>query len=862
MKIGALDYLIKPFEPDKMIPMILGIYEDFEAAKGLQKEVGAIVLCGGTDYYDPKTGKNTYGYGVYPNVLTSIEFERMLSGSGPQHGRLYRPFDGKPVKKIGWVQCVGSRDLQTDADFCSNICCMYAIKEALLAKEKSPEDIETTIFYMDMRTFEKPFQRYRETAENENGVRFIRGRIHSITQNKEGDLFIRYADQTGTIQEVELDLMVLSIGQRPAGSAADLSKIADLEMNPWGFIQTEDFSLCRTKQEGIIVGGAYSGLKDISNSVIQASAAALLASRVLHTSGGGIMPEVSETESAVDVSRERPRILTLICTCGETILNDDNIEELARKLKKDPSVQWVEFLGQTCTETGWKELVERVKDYHPNRVLIGACFPYVYAQKLGELGELTGLSPSLMDVVDIRKPLFYYKDGDRNDREDIILGALEIGIAKLKHMNPFPVATIPVQQQALVVGGGIAGMAAALAIADHGFHVDLVEKGDNLGGNLKWLKHTIEGLSMSSLLEEHITKVEKHGLIDVHVASKVVSSFGEVGTFMTTFENAEGTIKTTEHGVTILATGGGEAPASSYGYGSHEFVVTQKELALALDEKQIDPANLNSIVMIQCVGSREEPRNYCSRICCASSLKHALEIKKINPDANIYILYRDMMAFGFLESYYTQARKAGIIFIQYDPTEKPEARFEGDFAYISTIDPILGKRVEIEADMLVLATGIIPDLPADLAETFGATLDSDGFFQEAEFKWRPVDALKEGVFACGLAHSPRSVLETIATAEAAAQRALRILHHKKLPAGKVVATVRHALCSLCERCIETCPYGARTLDVTLGKVMVNPAMCQGCGDCATVCPNSASVVYGFVDQQIFDMIDSVFQNAG
>ena len=402
-------------------------------------------------------------------------------------------------------------------------------------------------------------------------------------------------------------------------------------------------------------------------------------------------------------------------------------------------------------------------------------------------------------------------------------------------------------------------MTTALAIADHGFQVDLVEKDETLGGNLSWLQRTLEENTIKTFLEETVLKVEKHPLIRVHSQSRVISSYGHVGRFYTTVEDKTNVPFTIEHGVTILATGGTEATTTSYNFGTCEAIVTQKELEQKLADNTLDPGQLKSVVMIQCVDSRQEPRNYCSRICCASALKHALYLKEQNPDIAINILFRDIMTYGFTESYYTQARKAGVIFIQYDVTEKPRVSVTNGSVQVTAFEPIMGQKVKIDADLVALATGIVPRLPKDLAEAFGVTIDQDGFFEEAEPKWRPVDSIKEGVFACGLAHSPRNIAESIATAEAASQRALRILSHERMPAGKVVAEVRHSLCSLCELCIETCPYGARIYDLDLEKVLINAAMCQGCGSCATACPNSASILSGFSDRQMLDIIDAALE---
>ena len=871
MKIGALDYLIKPFDIEILTPKILQIYEDLEASQGRQIEVGSMVLCGGTSYFDPAEGKNTFGYKNFPGIVTSLEFERIISGTGPCQGRLVRPDDGRPIKKIAWIQCVGSRDLQTNADFCSNICCMHAIKEAVVAKEISGGQLETTIFYMDMRTFGKSYQRYRDEAEKNHGVRFERGRVHSVivddsNGDARGDLSARYVDAAGSVNEECFDLVVLSVGQRPVTGTAELAEMLDVSLNPWGYCQTEPFSMTRTKREGIVLGGAYSGLKDISESIIQASAAALSASRVIHNAGGSLAPEAIPVPEQAYLMRQLPRILIAICTCGDTLSEFVKQQGPVSLLESDPMVSGIEFIERTCTASGWETLVELVEKHKPNRVLIGACLPYVYARKIRELSRQFGLDPSLVDVVDIRSPAFSVlnreKEADPGQIVAMIESALLTGLAKLKRVNPSPVPTVRVHQRALVVGGGIAGMTSALAIADHGFEVNLIEQGEQLGGNLTWLQSTLEGHAIKRLLDETVMKIEKHPLIQVHTRTQVVGSYGQVGNFYTSIEDEEGSADTLEHGVAILATGGTEATTSSFNYDKSEAIITQKEFEEKLDNNTIDPGEIESVVMIQCVDSREEPRNYCSRVCCASALKHALALKEKNPEVAIYIFYRDMMSYGFTETYYTQARKADVIFIQYDVDEKPEvvvpddAESAGKAVQVIAYDPILGKKVQIDADLLVLSTGIVPDLHTDLAASFGASVDQDGFFQEAESKWRPVDSLKEGVFACGLAHSPRSVTEAITTAEAAAQRSLRILSQKYLSSGKIVAKVRHSLCSLCERCIDACPYSARTFDSDLEKILVNPVMCQGCGSCAAVCPNGASVLEGFQEEQMFEIIDA------
>jgi heterodisulfide reductase subunit A len=860
MKIGALEYLMKPFDPDTLVPLVVKLYETVERSGEREVEVGAVVLAAGFGSYDPALGSNTYGYGEYPNVVTSIEFERLISGTGPNEGRLLRPSDGKEISKVAWLQCVGSRDIQADADYCSSVCCMFSIKEALLAKERTHGQVDAAIFYMDMRTFGKNFQRYREKAEKEYNVRFQRSRVHSVEpEGGNGDLRISYTDLDGSGREEIVDLVVLAAGQRPPSGTEPLAEMTGVELNSWGFCQLQAFSLSRTAQEGVLVGGSFSGLRDISESVIQANSASLQASSLIHSKGGGLAEATEQLPEFRDVSRELPRTMVAICTCGDTLAQAANLESVETAVSGLHSVSQVHRIERICTQEGWSQLEEMFNGSEANRLLIGACLPYVYTKKLRELGKTTGLNPALMEVVDICTPAFPNRNSGPEQISQEIRTSIAMGVSKVKGMEPSPPAAILVNQNALVVGGGIGGMSAALAIADHGFGVNLVEKEDELGGNLRALHRTLEGEPPQELLEETILRVEKHHNIQVYKKAQVMHSLGRAGRFLTTIEKEDGGGETLEHGVTVLATGGKEAPTESYGYGQSEAILTQHQLEEKLHGGSINPAELRVVTMIQCVDSREEPRNYCSRICCSSALKNSIYLKDQNPDLDIYVLYRDIMAYGFLENYYNQARQKGVIFIQYSVNDKPRVGVENGQISVGVTDPILGREMAIESDLLVLSTGIVPNGQDKLAQIFEVEVDQDGFFQEAEYKWRPVDFLKEGIFTCGIAHSPRSVTETIAMAEATAQRALRILASDRLNAGAIVAEVRHSLCSLCEKCISACPYGARWRDELNEKVMVDELGCQGCGSCAAVCPNSASVLSGYRDQQMFSVIDAALE---
>jgi heterodisulfide reductase subunit A len=863
MKIGAMDYLMKPFNPDSLVPMVVQLFQKIERAGEKKMEVGAVLFAAGFDSYNPSTGKNTYRYGELPNVVTSIEFERIISGTGTGQGKLVRPTDGKPIQKIAWLQCVGSREPQADADFCSTVCCMFAVKEALLAREKSDGQAETAIFYMDMRTFGKDFQRYKDEAEKVHGVRFVRNRVHTVeSSGQDGTLRLIYSDGEGERHEEKFDLVVLAAGQRPPASTQDLAKLAGLDLNPWGFCKLQDFSLSRTDKPGILVAGSFSGSRDISESVIQASSASLEASRWIHSKGGSLAVEPGTEQTYRDVSRELPRVFIALCSCGHDLEKTVDLQGLAEWVKTQGNAHEAHIVERLCTQEGWEDLKEKITESAANRVLIASCMPYLYASRVRTLAGTIGLDPRLIDVVDLRTPAFSAPSQDKEQIARDLRAALSMSLGKLRGMDPSPLSWKRITQRALVVGGGIAGMTAALGIADHGFKVSLVELSEHLGGNLRERYRTIEGPSPQDFLKETLAKVEKHPNIEIFKKSRVIHSQGQVGRFITTIEKEDGSAQVLEHGVAVLATGGTEAKTTLYGYGESPAVLTQHELEQRLAQGSIRPDGLTGIAMIQCVDSREEPRNYCSRVCCTSALKNALFLKEQNPQVEIVIFYRDMMTYGFLESYYTKARRAGILFVPYDVSRKPEVHFDNGRPSLTALDPILGREVVFRPDLLVLSTGIVPHNAKELAGLFGVELNQDGFFKEAESKWRPVDFLKEGIFMAGLAHSPRSITESVAMAQAAAERALRILSSERLSAGRTVAEVRHTLCSLCERCLDACPYGARWHDEDEDRILVDELMCQGCGSCAAVCPNSASVLRGYRDQQLFEVIDAALAEMG
>ncbi|MGE4297963.1 MAG: 4Fe-4S binding protein [Desulfovibrionaceae bacterium] len=881
---GARRALTRPVDRTRLTPWLDKLYMRLATDETVEIEAASVILATGFDPYNPADNPNGMAdslmYGTHPGVVTAVEFERMLSGTGPHGGagdRLVRT-DGEPVRRVAWLQCVGSRDVKLNADYCSSICCMFSIKEALLAKRtaaKAGHDLDAAIFCMDMRTFGKNYQRYKDEAENEQGVRFVRSRIHSVLPEPPGGgngLLLEWVDDAGKPCREIFDMVVLATGGKPASGTEELAEVTGAARNAWGFIDTRTVSPGRTSRYGVMAAGASSGPKDIAESMLHSGAAALEASRLINLYAP-LREKTPDPEPHYrNVSREAPRTVVALCTSCPTLesaLSAETLEALATRLAELPSVVRVERVSQGCTASGWQQIADIVTETEPNRVLIGACQPYAYVPKLRELGAVVGLNPVLMNVVDIHTMAsqhvkFNGKSGgdaiaEAAERETLlreVYATLSMAAVKLADADPSGLPSpVPVNRVALVVGGGLAGMTAALGIADHGYPVHLVEERDHLGGLAINLRYTLEGDDPVKFMEDLITQVEKHPNITVHRQARISLSTGRAGRFLSLIAMDQGALPV-EHGVTVLATGGSEARVYDFGFRVHKTVLTQLELEHKLASGELDTGALSAVAMIQCFRSREESRNYCSRVCCASAIKNILQLKKRRPDLPVYVFYRDMMTYGFMEQYYTQARKAGAIFFRYERGNRPSVAFEDGKPVITAMDPVMQRKVRIEADLLALSTGIEPNDASEMSELFGVPLTEDGFYQEAESKWRPVDCLKRGVFLCGIALAPGTMRETIASAKAAASRALRILSEKRLVANNVVAEVRDSLCSRCGKCISVCPYGARSHDMEHDRIIVDELLCQGCGSCAAICPNSATVLRGFRDGQIMSVIDA------
>jgi heterodisulfide reductase subunit A len=817
--------------------------------------VGAVILAPGFKPYDP-TRYGAYQYSHLPNVVTGLEFERILAAAGPFSGHMVRPSDHKEPTSIAWLQCVGSRDLNhCDNSHCSAVCCMYAIKEAIIAKEHSHEPLDAAIFFMDMRTPGKEFEKYYWRARDDFGIRFIRSRVHTVDPVAgTDDVAIRYIDESGALKTETFDMLVLSTGLEVPPEVLELGQTLGVEVNANKFADTSSFTPVSTNKPGIYVCGAFQGPKDIPQSVMEASASASAASELLSTARYSLAKK-KPVFAERDVSLETPRIGVFVCHCGINIASVVDVEAVRDYAKTLPYVEYVENSLFACSQDTQELIKDRIKEHNLNRVVVASCTPRTHEPTFQETIKEAGLNKYLFQMANIRDQGSWVHMNVPEAATRRAKDQLRMAVVTAALQPPLQEFDLPITKAGLVIGGGVAGMEAALGLASQGYKVHLVEKKDFLGGHGLKLNYTWNGEEVRPFVDDLAKRVTKHPKIEVHLNSEVADVKGFVGNFTSTLAT-EGRETQVEYGVAIIAMGGHSFKPQEYLYKENSRVLLSLDMDQALREKNPLVMKAKCAAFIQCVGSREPERPYCSRVCCTHSVESALKLKEINPEMDVYVLYRDLRTYGLRENIYKEAREKGVMFIRFDLENKPQVVQTQDGGLkVTVLDHILRLPISIQPDVLTLASAIIVKDQEKLAKLFKVPLNSDGFFLEAHMKLRPVDFATEGVFMAGLAHYPKPMDESIAQAKAAAARAAVVLAQDAIRAGGVVAQVDVAACSGCQACVGVCPFGAISFKEDEKVAEVNQALCKGCGTCAANCPSECITLFGFSHKQIYSQVD-------
>jgi heterodisulfide reductase subunit A len=838
---------------EKFCPTSAINFNDKESVESLQ--VGAVILAPGFKPFDP-SGFDFYGYGKIRDVVTSLEYERLLSSSGPCMGHLVRPSDNREPRRIAWIQCVGSRNTnRCDNGYCSSVCCMYAIKEALVtAEHTSGGDLDQAIFYMDIRSHGKEFDRFYEGAKAK-GVRFIRARPHSIDPGRDNcGVTLRYTTEDGRMEAEEFDLAVLSIGMEPSADAQRLAEIFNLELDHYRFAKTTDFMPVSTSRPGVFVAGAFQAPKAIPRSVAEASTAACEAAVALMPARGALT-QVKTYPAERPIGTEEVRIGVFVCSCGINIAGIINVEEVTKYARTLPDVVIAENNLFSCSADTQEMMSKKISEHRLNRVVIAACTPRTHEPLFQDTLMVSSLNPYLVEMANIRNQNSWVHQREPEKATAKAKDQVRMAVAKAALSVPIQRGKVNVVPKALVIGGGMAGMHAALSLADQDFQTVLLEKSDRLGGNGWRVNTTDRGQAVRPYLEHLIERVEKHPKVKVLKNAELQTAVGSVGSFVSQVR-VDGEERAVTYGVAVIATGGKESRPEEYLYGEDPRVTTHLEFdALMRDNPTVFKKD-QSVVFIQCVGSRDAKRPYCSRVCCTHSVKAALALKELHPQMNIYVLNRDIRTYGEREDLYRKARDLGVIFIRYDLDRKPQVRKEGDDLTVDVFDPILQMPVSIVADHLVLAAAIEANVSKDLVELYKCAANADGFLNEAHPKLRPVDMAVDGLFVAGLCNYPKPLNETIAQAKAAAARAATILSQTEMTLDAIKSFVTDK-CDGCALCLDVCPYRAIQLEEYQGedqrshrRIITDKALCKGCGLCAATCPKGGVYVHGFTLDQL------------
>ena len=850
---------------------------DFEQKPQEKKlKVGAIVVATG---FDMPADKLTSRWGYrYKNVISALEYERILSASGPFSGHVLRPSDEEEPEKIAFVQCAGSRDLHENVPYCSSVCCMYTAKEAIITKEHS-EHSDCYVFRHDIRAYGKNFYEFTQRAQKEYGVKYSQTKISMIEEDHETeDLFIHYENlKTGEFNDFRANLVVLATPLVPSEGTKELAETLGIELDEYSFFKERNyFNKSISSRDGIYLCGFCQGPMDIPETVADASG---VAGQVAAFLSSVKFKEVKEKEwelPEIDISpKDEPRIGVLICHCGINIGKYVQIPLLAEYVRTLPNVVHCEDNLYSCSSDSQARIKELIIDQKLNRFIVASCTPRTHEALFQETCQEAGLNKYLFEMVNIRDQCSWVHMSEIEAATQKAKDLIRMAIAKARLLRPLKEEELKITPTGLIIGGGIAGMTAALNLANQDFKTFIVEKEKYLGGNLNFLNtlYPIEE-DASTYLQKTIKKVKQNKNIQIFLETKIKDIKGYVGNYIVSIDNTNNENYELSIGTIIVATGGQELkPKGLFQYKKdNKNVITQLELEQKLKEvgkSWLD--NINRITTILCVNARQqEGITYCSNICCGNSIKNISLLKKLKPELEIILLYRDLqMAKKKYEEYYRERRKDAI-FLRYDLDNIPivsKINKNPEKYNVKVYDTNLQDFIEFDTDLIVLSTPIIPASNLEnLARMLKVPLDRNGFFLEAHVKLRPLDFATEGIFLCGCAQWPKNIQDTISQANGAAGRASRFLSAEKITTSGIVAEVNTNNCIGCGKCESVCPYNAidilenfkefEEISLVVRTSFVNSALCKGCGTCAATCPNGAISIMQYDFNQISAMIET------
>ncbi|MCE8426385.1 MAG: CoB--CoM heterodisulfide reductase iron-sulfur subunit A family protein [Candidatus Methanoperedens sp.] len=822
--------------------------------KEIELNVGSVVLAIGFKPFDPSILKN-YRFD-HPDVITSLQFERLLSASGPTQGHVTKQSDGKVPKNIAFIQCIGSRNPRINRKHCSSVCCMYATKESIIAKEHDQE-LDITIFHIDIRAYGKNFEEFYSRAQKEYGIKYVNSRPPEVVVNPDNTLSLQYEDfTTGDLITMNYDMVVLSIGLDPADSARALAESSGILLDDFGNIATSIENPVETSVPGIYICGVAQGPKDIPDTVAQASAAASKAAALLCGERGTLIRERKFPDEK-KLSPE-PRIGVFVCHCGINIGSVVNVPDVVEYAKTLPGVTHAREMLYACSSDSQSTIKDAIARNDLNRVVVASCTPRTHEPLFQNTCREAGLNPYLFELANIREHCSWVHMKEKERATEKAKAIVQMAVAKSALFQPLYKQKVPLINRAIVLGAGVAGMTAAIDIANNGYHVTLIEKEKEPGGMLRDMTELYDGKKPADVLRDLIRKVSENRNIKFLNEAKLIKVEGYLGNFKGIVNN-RGKEISVDFGVAVIATGARNLePSGLFNYGKDPRIITQAQL-----EKMLGTGvSANTITMIQCVGARNKEREYCGRICCVDAVKNAIRMKKANISTNVYVLYRDMRTYGVTENLYEKARDLGVLFIRYDEERPPKV--QGGSVVVHDI--MLNEDIEIASDLVVLSTPLVAGENEEINQLFKIPLDKNKFFLEAHPKLRPVDFATDGVFLCGSAQAPKLIDEAISQASAAASRACTILSREFIETEGAISIVNEARCIGCGTCVAVCPYNAPSLyDVTVKveevtystkKSKINPAGCKGCGSCAAACPAGAITAQHFSSKEIGEAIDA------